>query len=254
MRKNILFVTFLLLFSSCAELLNIAKQVDLQGLTSQPVTNAENISGLKSSLDVGIEKAVGQLGVENGFFNNAAFKLLLPAEAQPIVENIRLVPGGQELVEKAILSINRSAEDAVQEATPIFKMAIQKMTIADATGILFGTENAATDYLRRTTYADLRNAFAPKVKTSLEKPLVANVSTLKTWNTLSSGYNKVAGSTVGVIAGLKTVNVDLENYVTEKALDALFVRVAAEEKLIRQDPVARVNEILKRVFGQLDKK
>ena len=128
------------------------------------------------------------------------------------------------------------------------------MTIADAAGILFGAENAATEYLRRTTYVELKNAFTPKVKMSLEKPLVANVSTLKTWNTLSSGYNKVAGSTVGSIAGLKTVNVDLENYVTEKALDALFVRVAAEEKLIRQDPVARVNAILKRVFGQLDKK
>ena len=254
MKKNILFLTLLLFFSSCAELLNIAKQVDLQGLTSVPVTNAENVSGLKSSLDVGIEKAVGQLGIENGFLGDAAFKLLLPAEVQPIVDNIRLIPGGQELVEKAILSINRSAEDAVKEATPIFKMAIKEMTIADAAGILFGAENAATEYLRRTTYVELKNAFTPKVKTSLEKPLVANVSTLKTWNTLSSGYNNVAGSTVGSIAGLKTVNVDLENYVTEKALDALFVRVAAEEKLIRQDPVARVNAILKRVFGQLDKK
>jgi len=158
------------------------------------------------------------------------------------------------LADRAILSLNRSAEDAVKEATPIFKTAITNMSITDAIDILFGKENAATEYLRHNTYSQLKATFAPKVKASLEKPLVANVSTTQTWNTLSSGYNAVAGSAVGSIAGLKTVNVDLENYVTEKALDALFMKVAAEEKSIRTDPAARVNDLLKRVFGQLDKK
>ena len=128
------------------------------------------------------------------------------------------------------------------------------MSITDAVGILFGKENAATEYLRQNTYYQLKAAFAPKVKQSLGKPLVANLSTTQTWNTLSSGYNSVASGTIGSIAGLKTVNVNLEKYVTEKALDALFVKVAAEEKAIRTNPVARVNDLLKKVFGQLDKK
>jgi hypothetical protein len=221
---------------------------------NQSITNTENISGLKSSLNIGIEKAVKTLGVENGFFNDAALKLFLPKEAQPIINNVKLIPGGQALVDKAVLSLNRSAEDAVKEATPIFKTAIINMSITDAIGILFGKENAATEYLRQNTYTQLKAAFSPKVNASLEKPLVANVSTNQTWNTLSSGYNKVAGSTVGKIAGLKSVNVNLENYVTEKALDALFIKVAAEEKAIRTNPVARVNDLLKKVFGQLDKK
>ena len=175
-------------------------------------------------------------------------------EAQPIVDNIKLIPGGQELVNKAVLSLNRSAEDAVKEATPIFKKAILSMTISDATNILFGADNAATEYLRKTTYSDLSVAFSPKVKESLGKPLVANVSTTESWKSLTSAYNQVANTPVGLIAGLKPVNVNLEQYVTEKALDALFVKVAEEEKAIRTDPVARINDILKRVFGQLDKK
>jgi len=252
MKKIIFTILVCLTFTSCAELLQVASQYATTNTTK--VTNAENISGLKSSLNVGIEKAVGNLGIENGFFNNAALKLLLPKEAQPIIDNVKMIPGGQALVDKAVLSLNRSAEDAVKEATPIFKTAITSMSITDAIGILFGKDNAATEYLRQNTYSQLKAAFAPKVKASLDKPLLANVSTTKTWNTLSSGYNSVAGSAVGSFAGLKTVNVNLEDYVTEKALDALFIKVAAEEKAIRTNPTARVNDLLKRVFGQLDKK
>jgi len=251
--RKILYVGLICLsFCSCAELMQVATQYGTA--STLPVSNAENISGLKSSLNIGIEHAVTNLGVENGFFKDAALKLLLPPEAKPIIDNIKMVPGGQDLVNKAVLSLNRSAEDAVKEATPIFKTAITNMSITDAVGILFGKNNAATEYLRQNTYSQLKAAFAPKVKASLGKPLVANVSTNDTWNTLSSGYNSVAKTQVGMIAGLKTVNVSLENYVTEKALDALFVKVAAEEKAIRIDPMARVSALLKRVFGQLDKK
>lgn len=253
--KN-LFYAILVAFtlSSCAELLQIVNQTASSTNSMLPVTNAENVSGLKSALNVGIKEAVENLGVEDGFYQNAALKLLLPKEAQPIIDNIKLIPGGQDLVNKAVLSLNRTAEDAVKEATPIFTTAITNMTISDAVGILFGNENAATEYLRTNTYSQLKTAFAPKVKTSLGKPLVANVSTNETWNLLSSGYNSVAGTTVGMIAGLKPVNINLENYVTEKALDALFIKVAEEEKNIRANPVARISDILKRVFGQLDKK
>jgi len=255
MIKKICIALFILLtFNSCSELMQIASQYTNTSISPAGVTNAENISGLKSSLNIGIEKAVGNLGVDNGFYKDAALKLLLPKEAQPIIDNVKLIPGGQALVDKAVLSLNRSAEDAVKEATPIFKTAITSMSITDAIGILFGKDNAATEYLRKSTYAQLKAAFAPKIQASLEKPLVANVSTTKTWNTLTSGYNQVAGTAVGSIAGLKTVNVNLTDYVTEKALDALFVKVAVEEKSIRTNPLARVNDLLKKVFGQLDKK
>ena len=253
MKKIIIAAVSCFMLMSCTELLQVANQISTTNALA-PVTNAENVSGLKSSLNIGIEQAVGNLGVENGFFKDAALKLVLPKEAQPIIDNVKLIPGGQALVDKAVLSLNRSAEDAVNEATPIFKSAISNMSITDAVGILFGKENAATEYLRKSTYSQLKAAFAPKVKLSLDKPLVANVSTAKTWNTLTSTYNQVAGTTVGSIAGLKTVHVDLENYVTEKALDALFVKVAAEEKSIRTNPAARVSTLLKKVFGQLDKK
>jgi len=257
MKKVIVISALAISLCSCTELLNVASEVAptvLSSTSTTAITNTENISGLKSSLNVGIEKAVSLLGVENGFYNDALLKLLLPEEAQPIVDNIKLIPGGQDLLNKAVLSLNRSAEDAVKEATPIFKKSILNMSISDATGILFGANNAATEYLRKTTYSDLSAAFMPKVKQSLEKPLVANVSTNQSWNALTSAYNKVAKSPVGSVAGLKSISIDLNQYVTEKALDGLFVKVAAEEKAIRTDPAARVTTLLQRVFGQLDKK
>lgn len=254
MKKVILIVMIGISVSSYSQFYKSKIQSIIKQGTTSPNNNDQNISGLKSSLNIGIEKAVGTLGMENGFYNDAVLKILLPPEAQPIINNIKIVPGGQDLVDKTILSLNRTAEDAVKEAVTIFKKAILNMSISDAMGILFGKDNAATEYLRQATYTELKLAFAPKVKASLAKPLVANVSTIETWNTLCLGYNGVANSTVGKISRLKTVNVDIENYVTEKALDALFVKIANEEKAIRTNPAARVNDLLKAVFGQLDKK
>jgi hypothetical protein len=250
------FFYFFLFFltTSCTELLQLAGSVSSGKVTSAtvPVSDLENIAGLKNSLELGISSAVKSLQVENGFYGNQLLKLMLPPEAKPIVDNIRLIPGGQELVEKAILSMNRSAEDAVKEAGPIFMNAIRSMTISDAAKIVFGPENAATSYLRETTYIQLRNAFSPKIGESLAKPLVAGVSTTTTWNTLNNGYNKVAASAAGMLMGIKPVTINLQDYVTERALDALFVKVAEEEKAIRTNPAARINSLLKRVFGQLD--
>ena len=243
-----------LTISSQAQFNKLTSRLSVNPVSSLTNPNDKNIAGLKNSLNIGIEKAVGKLGVENGFFNDAALKLLLPTEAKSITENIKLIPGGQSLLNKTVLSLNRSAEDAVKDATPIFKNAILKMSIKDATGILFGKENAATEYLRQNTYNELKAAFAPKVKASLGKPLVADMTTEQTWNTLCSSHNKVANTTVGKISGMKSVNVNIQDYVTEKALDALFIKIAAEEKSIRTDPTARVNDLLKSVFGQLDKK
>ena len=253
MKKLILITlaSLALSLSSCNELLQIANTM---GNPDIPVSEAENAAGLKSSLDVGIENAVNILGIENGFMNDVLVKILLPAEAKPIIDNIRLIPGGEELVNRAILSLNRTAEDAVKEATPIFKHAITSITFKDAAGILFGGDYAATSYLKEKTSADLLAAFAPKVKNSLGKPLVANLSTTQSWNALTSAFNKVAASPVGIYGGMKPVNVNLEEYVTQKALDALFLKVGEEEKKIRENPVARITAILKRDFGQLDKK
>ncbi len=251
MKKLFLAGLIAITLTSCNELLQVANTI---GTNTLPVSETENAAGLKSSLDVGIVNAVNLLGIEDGFMNDAVVKLLLPPEARPIIDNLRLIPGGEELVNRAILSLNRSAEDAVKEATPIFKRAITSMTIQDATGILFGGDNAATNYLRGRTYTDLTNAFAPKVANSLAKPLVANLSTTQSWNSLTSAYNQVANSPVGMVANMKPINVNLETYVTQKALDALFLKVANEEKNIRTNPGARITALLQRVFGQLDRK
>jgi len=253
MKKIILSVLMCITIFSQAQ---ISQLKSLSGITKNstiPVSNAEINDGLKSSLNIGIEKAVGKLGIENGFFNDAVLKLLLPPEAKPITGNIKLIPGGQDLVNKTVLALNRTAEDAVKEATPIFKNAILHMSFQDVAGILYGKENAATEYLRQNTYAELKAAFAPKVKVSLSKPLVANVSTNQSWNLLCSNYNGIANSSVGKFSRMKPVNINLENYVTEKALDALFIKIAEQEKAIRTNPSARVTGLLQNVFGKLDK-
>lgn len=253
--KKLFYISLLAItMVSCVELASVLNTTGLGTLGSTGVTQEENAAGLKSALNIGIDTAVKGLSVQDGFYNDALLKILLPKEAQPIVKNIQLIPGGKELVNKAVLSMNRAAEDAVKEAAPIFKRAILQMSFSDVMGVLFGGDHAATDYLRRATYTQLQSAFAPKIKTSLDKPLVFNTSTTKTWNTLTSAYNSVANNPVGAIAGLQPVNVDLEQYVTGKALDALFVKVAEQEKAIRVNPVERVTTLLQRVFGQLDKK
>jgi hypothetical protein len=254
MKKILIFIFICLTLTSRAQFNQLKSLTGIGNNSKLPVSTAEIIDGLKSSLNVGIEKAVGKLGVENGFYNDAVLKLLLPTDAKPIANNIKLIPGGQDLENKTILALNRTAEDAVKEAIPIFKNAILHMSIQDAAGILYGKENAATEYLRQNTFAELKSAFAPKVKVSLDKPLVANVSTNQTWNLLCSNYNGVANSTVGRFSRMKSVNVNLEEYVTGKALDALFIKVAAEEKAIRTDPKARITTLLQNVFGKLDKK
>lgn len=254
MKKIIVIAVLGFSLTSQAQLAQVNTLAGITKASASPISNSQVAEGLKSSLNIGIEKAVGKLGVENGFYNDAALKLLLPPEAKQITNNIKLIPGGQDLLNKTILSLNRAAEDAVKEAIPIFKKAILNMSIQDAMGILFGKENAATEYLRQSTYPGLKAAFAPKVKVSLNKPLVADRSTNQTWSLLCSSYNGVANSPAGRFSRMKPVKVNLEDYVTEKALDALFIKIALEEKAIRTNPDARISALLQNVFGQLDKK
>ncbi|PKQ67347.1 hypothetical protein BZG01_08140 [Labilibaculum manganireducens] len=251
MNKTISILLICFLFASCAELQPFMDQYALS--QPKPLSSAEVSSGLKEALKIGSKNASNLLSMQDGFYKDELIKILLPPEAQSITKNINLIPGGAELVDKVVLRLNRAAEDAVSEATPIFISAITEMTIADAFGILKGGNDAATVYLQNKTQNKLQELFMPKVKASLDKKLVANLSTNESWSLLTKNYNAVAGSFAGKLASLEPINTKLDEYVTEKALSALFLKVADEEKLIRKDPLKRVNDLLKRVFGELDK-
>lgn len=218
-------------------------------MTDQPLTNTEIIAGLKQALSIGTDSSVSRISRTDGYYRDQLIKILLPPEAEIITENLSKLPGGDKLVEDVILRINRSAEEAAKEALPIFVSSITAMTLSDGLGILKGGENAATEYFRTATYDQLYNLYKPKIQAAIDKKLVGNISTSDSWNKLTSEWNKVAGSVVGRITGLKPVNVDLDQYLTNKALEGLFLKIAAEEKKIRTDPLARVTELLKRVFG-----
>lgn len=252
MKKTILplILTLSLLLSSCAELLQVLDSVS----TSVPLTEGEVAEGLKEALITGARNSSDILGAKDGYFGNEALKILLPEEANVIIDNISKIPGGDKLVQDAILSINRAAEDAAKEAAPIFVSSIKQMTIRDAFNILRGEQDAATQYLHRTTYDELFNLYSPKIGRSVNKPLVGGISTQDSWDALTGGWNKFAGSIAGKLAGFKPVETDLEDYLTHKALDGMFVKVAEEELKIRTNVNARVTPLLKKVFGSQDVK
>jgi len=255
MKPNLLILAAsLALLTSCETLTQIVNQVAGSGVLNQVAPGIDNAAGLKEALTLGITKTVATVSKPNGYLSDAALKILLPAETMVIVDNIRMIPGGQTLVDNAVLRLNRAAEDAAVEATPIFVSAIKELTLTDAKSILFGTDTAATAHLRKSTYSKLKAAFKPKIAASLNKDLVDAVSATESWTLLTSNYNKAVQTLPGQLAGLKPVNADLTDFVADKALQGLFLKVAAEEKDIRKNPAARVSELLKIVFGQLDSK
>lgn len=191
-------------------------------------------AGLKEALSVGAEKAGKNLSSLNGYFGNAAIKVLMPDEAKKVEQKLRAIGLGKQ-VDDAILSMNRAAEDAAASAAPIFVNAIKQMSIQDAAGILKGGDYAATDYLKGKTTTALTASFRPVIEKSLEK-----VDATKYWNTVFTAYNKIA---------LTKINPDLSAYVTEKALSGIFYQVGQEEQQIRKDPLARTSDLLKKVFG-----
>ncbi len=159
----------------------------------------------------------------------------MPKEAKSVEDKLRGLGQGKK-VDEAIESMNRAAEDAAEGAKDIFVKAIKAMTIQDAMNILKGEDDAATKYLSKSTRTELTNKFKPVIKVSLDK-----VGATKHWNTVFSTYNKIPMVT--------KVNPNLEEYVTNKALDGLFIQIAKEELNIRKDPAARVTDLLKKVFG-----
>jgi hypothetical protein len=247
--KYISFVAAMLLLTGCAEFLSI-----LQSSTNLPLTEDEVISGLKEALITGARNSAQRLAAENGYYGDATIKILLPDEAKIIVDNISRIPGGDQLVEDVILRINRAAEDAAKEVAPIFVNSVKQMTIKDAFGILNGADNAATNYLRSTTYNELYNLYKPKIQNSTEKEIIGSISTKDSWVALTGKWNSVANSVAGRLAGLKPVNTDLDDFLTTRALNGMFIKVEIEELKIRKEVSARVTPILQRVFGSLDNK
>ncbi|MGN6164988.1 MAG: DUF4197 domain-containing protein [Flavisolibacter sp.] len=200
------------------------------------ITQTEAAQGIREALDQGVGRGIGLLNKEDGFFGSQAYKLFLPQEAQKIENTLRQIGMGS-LVDKAILQINRSAEDAVGYARPIFLDAIKGMTIADAINIIKGPKDAATQYFRNKTTEKLIAAFTPVIKSSLDK-----FSATKYYGDMIKAYN-------GFPTTINKLNPDLPSYVVGKAVDALFDQIALEEANIRENPVARTTDILKKVFG-----
>ena len=205
------------------------------GLTD--ITNTDAVAGLKQALTDGSAAAIEKLGVENGFFGNAKVKIPLPDSLQK-VEGLLRAMGMKRQADELELTMNRAAESAVSEAKPLLVNAVKSMSIDDAKGILSGGNTAATDYFRRKTADPLAKKFLPIVKKATAKV------------GLAQKYNAIAGN--GAQLGLiDTSQASIEQYVTQKTLDGLYVMIAEEEKALRQDPVGAASSIVQKVFGAL---
>lgn len=221
------------------DILNKGKKIlnEQTGSGGSNLTNSEIIAGLKQALEIGSNNAGSQLSTLNGYFGNQLIKILMPPEVRQVEQTLRSIGMGGE-VDKAILAMNRAAEDAAQKAAPIFVDAIRTITIQDGLGILRGGNGAATNYLKGRTTQQLTNAFRPVIENSLRK-----VDATKYWSQVFTIYNRLPTTRT-------KVNPDLTGYVTERALNGLFVTVEQEENKIRQNPSARVTDLLRKVFGQ----
>ena len=200
------------------------------------VTENEAGQGIKEALLQGVSSAVLNLNKTDGFFGSEIYKMLLPEDAKKVEKTLRSIGMGAQ-VDKAILAINRGAEDAVGFAKPIFVDAIKEMTLTDALNIIKGSKDAATNYFKNKTKEKLITAFTPSVKTSLDK-----VDATKYYGDIITSYNKLPTT-------FKKIDPDLTSYVVGRAVDALFDQVAKEEANIRANPLARTSDILKKVFG-----
>lgn len=203
--------------------------------SSTALTSDEVGAGLKEALKKGISKGADQVSQLDGYFKNPKIKIPFPPEVKKVETKLRQLGMGNQ-VDRFVMTLNRGAEDAANGAKPIFISAITSMTIQDAWNILKGEENAATNYLKRVTSEQLLAKFRPVMKNSLDK-----VNATKYYSDIVNTYNKVPF--------VQKVNPDLEEYATQKAVDGLFFMIAKEEKNIREDPIARTTELLKKVFG-----
>lgn len=234
MRKILLSTVLIclgLISQSCTQFLT-----DLQSSVGVvPYTEQDAAGAIREALVKGTNKGVDIVSVVDGYLGNPQIKIPFPPEAAQIESTLRSAGFGN-LVDQAVTSINRAAELAAAEAKPIFVSAITGMTITDAINIVKGPDNAATEYLKRTTTLSLTGSFQPVISAALDK-----VNATRYWDDLINTYNK--------IPLVKKMDPDLSRYVTTKAIEGLFVMIAREELEIRKDPVARTTDLLKKVFG-----
>lgn len=236
MKKKIFVLSSFLLLTGCAELQTVMQNLpNIEqgngGLSSLDISN-----GLKQALELGVSQGVDLLSKKNGYYDNNLVKILLPEQLQKVDKTLRQIGLGS-LADQGIKLLNTAAEDAVNEAKPIFINAIKNLTFSDAAAILVGNKDAATQYLQKTTTSQLVNAFSPKIKASLDK-----VGANEIWSQIMSKYN--------AIPFVNQVNADLTGYVTEKAIDGLFLQIAQKEEDIRTNISARTTPLLQKVFSK----
>ena len=234
--KKIIALAFVVLLTGCAELQKIAKQLPTGGVLSQEQIG----NGLRQALDKGIQHQVSKLTSKDGFYRNELVKIILPKELQAVDKGLRKI-GLSSLADEGLKAINRTAEDAVKTATPIFVNAVKEISFNDAKNILLGDKNAATSYLKGKTNTALYSQFNPVIKKSFSK-----VGADKIWANLINKYNK--------IPFVKKVNADLTDYVTGEALKGVFTMIEVEEKGIREKVGLRDTALLRQVFALQDKK
>ncbi|WP_299099418.1 DUF4197 domain-containing protein [uncultured Winogradskyella sp.] len=229
------FLCFTLFFNSCDELQEVVNQIPQSGGV---LSSTDIASGLKEALDLGIDKQVTKLTQEDGFFKNELVKIVLPDDLQKVDSALRKI-GLSSLADEGLKVLNRAAEDAVKEATPIFVTAVSEMTFDDAKNILLGEDNAATSYLTTKTETALYDKFKPVIENSFSK-----VGADQIWTNLITKYNNIPLT--------NNVNPDLTDYVTNEALKGVYTMIAVEEKEIRTKASSRTTDLLQKVFALQD--
>ncbi|MBR9757104.1 MAG: DUF4197 domain-containing protein [Algicola sp.] len=236
MSRKLLTFFLMISFFSCAELQQVVEQ--LPDATTVGISNDDIASGLRQALDKGIDEQVTKLTQKDGFYRNELVKIVLPEELKKVEKGLRDI-GLDNLADEGIKALNRAAEDAVKEATPIFVSAVKDITFADAKNILLGNDDAATQYLTSKTQTALYNKFHPVINTSFAK-----VGADQIWSNLINKYNSIPFTT--------DVNPDLTDYVTGEALQGVYKMIAVEEKEIRTKVSSRTTDLLRKVFALQD--
>lgn len=235
MKRITIILLALFTLNACAELQDVVNSLPQQGGV---LTNTDIAAGLREALDQGIDKQVSKLTQTDGFFKNELVKILLPAELQKVDKGLRDIGLGN-LADEGLKVLNRAAEDAVKEATPIFVNAVKDITFADAKNILLGSDNSATQYLTSKTQTELYNKFKPVINNSFSK-----VGADQIWTNLINKYNAIPFTA--------DVNPDLTDYVTNETLKGVYTMIAVEEKDIRTKVSSRTSDLLKKVFALQD--
>jgi hypothetical protein len=240
MKKLVILLLFIPLISAAQFKDLIKKATDKAASVSGTSSGLDIAAGLKEALNKGVTEQVSKLTKADGFYKNEAVKILMPEELVKVDQALRKI-GMSSLADDGIKALNRAAEDAVKEATPIFVSAIKNMSITDAKGILLGADNSATSYLQTNTTTALYSKFNPVVKTSIGK-----VGADVVWGKIITKYNS--------LPFVSKVNPDITDYITNKALEGVFKMITVEEKDIRTNLNSRTSDVLKKVFALQDKK